>query len=83
MNFLKLPWLHLHTYVTDRNKCTLAKGMEKRIHNYYKSRLKWQKQSTGFFVLMNNKIITFVKEKNLKQRAGKVQLRWKSEKLEQ
>lgn len=32
---------------------------------------------------MNNKIITFVKEKNLKQRAGKVQLRWESEKLEQ
>lgn len=53
------------------------------MHNYYKSRLKCQKQSTEFLFLMNNKIITSMKEENLKQRIGQVQLRWESEKLEQ
>lgn len=78
MNFLNLPLLHLHTYVTVRNKCTLAKGKEKSMHNYYKSRPKWQKQNTGFLVLICNKIVIFMQEKSLKQRVGKVQLRWES-----
>lgn len=36
------------------------------------------KQSTEFLVLISNKITTFVKAKSLKQRGGKVQLRWES-----